>query len=119
MFDLSGVVLGLASGTYTVTRHVPAGFDSNTGKTLPGSTTQFSFTGSVQPLTGRELARLQELEDVRGAVRIFSPTEMQIADQSTLQKADTLVYQGQTYEVDLVYDWNEHGNYREYRATYK
>jgi hypothetical protein len=111
--DLSGVVLSLASGTYTVTRRTVADppYDAD-GIATAISTTTLSATGSIQPASGRDLKRLPEGRRTSESRVFFTPTELRSVASG--QEADLISADGDTWEVSNIEPWPALGNY--YRA---
>lgn len=113
IMDLSPTVLDLASGTYTVTRYSGAGGYGSDGIFAAPATSTFTIEASVQPVRGRELQRLPEglrSEEVRA---IFTPTALRCAAPGQLP--DRISIGGESWQVEVVEDWSDLGNY--YRAV--
>lgn len=73
--------LATADGLYQVTRTLAG--DHATGQYVPGSTSTFNVTASVQPFSGRETVVLPEgvrTEDVRV---LWTATELRVHDDDT------------------------------------
>jgi hypothetical protein len=108
VFDLSGVVLDLASGSYTVTRGSPTTGGTD-GRAVVASPSTFSIKASVQPLNGRDLLRLPEGERSTERVKVYSPT--QLFTTGAGQVADLISVLGISYEVETAQVWGPNGNF--------
>lgn len=101
--DLSGVIMALATGTYTVTRRA-AGSVSG-GIYAPGSSSTLSVKALVQPGEPEHLERLPEgtrLDDVKV---VFSSSPLYTQNEATGAPADLLSIDGKSYEVEAVRDF--------------
>lgn len=105
--DLSGVVLGLASGSYSVARSL-GGYDGD-GRYYPGTISTFNIQASVQPLKGRDLLRLPEGLRTEELVTIYTPT--QLFTQGANQDPDVVTVAGLQYQVQTVEQWGPDGSY--------
>lgn len=111
----------LGSQQLVVIRQAPG--ERVNGVFVPGNECRLAVTGSIQPLTGRELMLLPEGERAREQRKLYvqPPFELRtvIADGETMP--DQVVYRGQRWEVhaDTSYDQPtgfgsglEHSRYR-------
>lgn len=89
--------------TVTVTRTAPGAYAN--GEYVPGATSTFTTTMSVQPINGRELLNLPEAQRTRQWVKGYSPVELITANQTSSIKADLVSYNGRSYEVQKVEYW--------------
>jgi hypothetical protein len=108
VMDLSGTVLDLASGSYTVTRTVP-GTTGTDGRFEPGSSTPVTVTASVQPLSGRDLLRLPEGLRTKELIKIYSPTQLYV--QGAGQDPDVISVRGVSYQIETAEQWGDDGSY--------
>jgi len=106
--DLSDVIASLATGTYTVTRQSVSAYGSD-GRLDAPSTTTFSITACVQPVTGRELQRLPEGLQNQEVLAVWSPVELKT--QGPGQDPDLVSIDGDSYEVHKLERWNTLGAY--------
>jgi hypothetical protein len=106
MMDLSAAILGVATGTYTVTRNAGASYDAN-GWLVAGTTSTLTITACVQPLAGREVQRLPEGKRNREARAVFTPTPLSAGPNLP----DQIQIDGSTWEVDSVQDWEALGGF--------
>lgn len=97
VFDLSGVVSTLASGSYTVTRGSPTTGGSD-GRAVVATPSTFSVVASVQPLNGRDLLRLPEGERSTERVKVYANTQLFVSGAG--QVADLITVAGIQYEVE-------------------
>lgn len=109
LMDLSGAVLSLSSGTYTVTRYAAASF-SSTGRVSAGTSSTFSITASVQPVSGREIDRLPEGLRAREVLALYTDTALQTRN-STAGAPDVVSIDGSAWEVQTVENWNSLGTF--------
>jgi hypothetical protein len=61
-----------------------------------------TFTGSVQPITGRELLDLPEAQRTREPKMVITETELKTLDKTAGTAADIVEYEGEDYEVTKV-----------------
>lgn len=101
-------ILALSSGTYDVTRYEPSSYDDN-GRLVEGASSTLQVVASVQPISGRELLRLDEGLRTKEPLAIWSTTALRTADAQAGTRADRLTVGGLTYEVQLVEDWSASG----------
>jgi len=71
-----------------------------------GTSSTFDIVISAQPLTGRELQILPEGERTRRYMKGYTATRLYTASQSSASKADRLVFDSTTFEVQAVEVWN-------------
>lgn len=69
----------------------------------------FTFLGSFQPMTDREMMRLPEGSRNDGRAKVYTRTELKTVDTSEARIADRIEYKGVTYQVDKVHDWDDLG----------
>lgn len=97
--------IGRASnGTYTVTRQAPATTDGN-GRMVAGATSTFTVTGSLQPMSGRELRTLPEARQADEMRVLYTTTELR-----TGAAPDLVAAEGSTWEVYRVARWDAFGS---------
>lgn len=65
----------------------------------------FTFTGSVQPLTGKETEFLPENRRDTGLVKIYSNTPLEVSLEGSNTAGDVVIWAGKRWEVvqELVY----------------
>lgn len=111
LFDLSAEVLALSGNTVTITRFNAQAFDSNGRLNASTTSSTFSLTASIQPLSGRDVQRLPEgLRDRRGH-SIWHTTELRPADAAAGTPGDRFTYDGRTFEVISSERWADLGNF--------
>lgn len=108
VMDLSGVVLDLASGVYTITRITPGTYGTD-GRFVPGTQSTFTIQASVQPLDGRDLLRLPEGLRTHELLKVYSPTQLFV--QGAGQDPDVITLQATPYQVEVAEQWGDDGNY--------
>lgn len=105
----------------TVLRETAGAYNA-TGVWVDGSTTELTVTGSVQPMTAREIEALEIGRKDIGKVKAFVNQELIISTEGGTSKGDKLVYDGKWYEVIAKDNFNNdlipHYRYiAEYRET--
>jgi hypothetical protein len=105
--SLRGVIARFASGQYTVTRHAAESYVD--GLLVAGSTSTFSITASVQPVTGRELQTLPEAQHGREVRVVFTTAELRTRQAGNAP--DTIEIDGETWAVERQEGWNAFGGY--------
>jgi len=112
--SLADVILDEAESV-TFTRHA-AGTEAY-GICTPGTTSTFSASFAVQPLSSRELQLLPEGERIRGALKLYGSTALIVAAPEVNRLGDRFTYDGLLWEVTAWDKWaSADGHYR-YRAT--
>lgn len=114
--DLSDVLALLGTGTYMVTR--PEAPTLVAGRVVPATASApFATTGSMQPLSGRDLQRLPEGDRATEQLWYFTTTRLQTAEVDTGQVADVVDVDGEAYEVQTVENWQASGNFFKARLS--
>lgn len=101
--NLSGIVGALASHTVTVQRPAASTF-STAGIANAQTFTSFDARASVQPIKGRDLARLPEGSNPSGYVTIHCAEELKLRDRVTVPGRGV-------FEVEHLDLWNDHGSF--------
>lgn len=108
---MSGPVLGaslirsMGGKPYTVKRTDSGSYSDETGKWEPGTQEDITVVAIIQPLGGKEIARLPEADRTRERLRCFSDTELRTHTQDSGAKADFVTYNGKIYQVESVEPW--------------
>jgi hypothetical protein len=93
------------ASTYTYQRRNPQVWVK--GRTSPATLqAAVSFRASIQPMNGRELLVLPEGERTREYIKLYTDTQLNMADPVTGAKGDLVSYKGRTWEVTQSNDWN-------------
>ena len=111
--DLSDAILAL-SVPVTVTRFAEA--VTFEGYKQPAEETTFDINASIQPLMGRDVEDLKQLPEgmsTEGVVKVFSVEELRAGSVKNNTESDRFEYKGLTYQIELVKDWSDLGNYYE------
>lgn len=103
--DLGDAIAEMETGTYRVRR--PSAATVAKGRATPGAPTILAISGSLQPMSGRELQRLPEGMREKELLQFFTVVEM--------RSGDVLESGGYDWEVDRVFDFSQLGGY--YRAV--
>lgn len=78
------------------------------GVYTPGTSSNFTIKGNLQPLSGNEILQLPEGDRQRQSLWLYSRTELKVNDIVT---AD-----GKSYEVQPVEDWTRQRRLPHYKA---
>lgn len=109
---LDGVVADFATGIYVVTRGSPPTFVN--GVAVPGSVVTIPITACVQPLEGIDLMRLPEGQRSDDYRVLY--TAVQLNTTESTQIADTVVIDGDAFQIMQCERFQELGNYFRARA---
>lgn len=63
------------------------------------SSVTISFSGSIQPISGKEIEALPIARKDVGTVKIYSSTPLRIAEQGKENTGDIVLWQGRKWEV--------------------
>ena len=113
--DLGPAVLE-CSEPIVVTRHLPSVVVKGRVQGRPVEKT-FTVDASVQPMTQKELQRLPEGQRARGAVTVFSVTELKTVETSETRIPDRFALNGVNYQILSVDDWFSTAGFFKYVAT--
>ena len=92
--------------TLTVTREdTDTGAYNADGDWVKGTTSQFTITASVQPLTGKEMELLPEGRRESQSYKLYSATKLLTVKTAPKDNADLVTYDGRNFEVLIVEDW--------------
>ena len=94
--------------TVSVTRVWSGGYVN--GSYVAGAPTVLTPVMSIQPMGGKELLNLPEAQRTRRFVRGYTAIELFTAEQAPSKKADVVISDGVTYEVQKVEHWQSEGN---------
>lgn len=108
LFDLSDAIAELASGTYTVTRR--AAPTNVNGYAVPGASSTFTITASIQPAPGKALDLLPEGYRGRGGQLCYTSTPLRTAQSG--QVPDLVNVDGVQHEAVELATWEALGNYQ-------
>lgn len=102
------------AGGVTIRRPKPRQDDGFGRYTLPeGETADFDIIPVsrvvVVPGAGKFVERLPEGLRTREAIRVYTTTQLQSADDPGGAPPDLIDWQGKTYEVQIIEDWTAHG----------
>jgi hypothetical protein len=92
--------------TYITQDHGEGGYID--GRWVDGAVTESTMVGSIQPLSGRELASLEIGRADLGKVKIYSSTELQVSNDGGDEKGTIVFYRNKKYEViqEMAFDNN-------------
>lgn len=65
------------------------------------------FRASIQPLRGLELLIQAEGERTKETVRIYTETQLQVANEAAKLKGDRVTWEGKVYEVQVQEAWDQ------------
>jgi hypothetical protein len=104
--NLSGVITSLGALPYTVTRRESTYVS---GRRVTATPATFDIVAMVQPLSGRELARLPEGMRTRELRAVWTTADLRVDGEP-----DSLSVDGVEWEVQLKTDWAVLGGFRHY-----
>ncbi len=64
-----------------------------------------TFTGSVQPVTGRDLEVLDVGREDVGRIKVYSNTPLNVSGEGTENSGDIVIWQGGRWEVSQAMDF--------------
>lgn len=73
------------------------GYYDDSGKYVKGTLQAFSFAGTIQPVTGKEFENLDIGEKEKGVVKVYSTTQLPIANSGDESTEGALVILGNKY----------------------
>lgn len=103
LFDLSSVVLQLSTDTVTVRRFDADTYDSQ-GRANARTSSTFTTRAAVQPIKGRDLARLPEGCNATEYVAVHATVALQLRDRITVPSRGD-------FEVEHLDNWGLNGNF--------
>jgi len=86
------------------------------GMLVEGAETPFTFYGSIQPLSGKDMLSLPEGRRDRETYLIYTSTELMSVDVDGAQNPDIVIINGNDFEVIQVEAW-QNGIYNHYKAV--
>lgn len=87
-------------GAQAITRRRYAAYTTNaSGVRVRGASSDLATTGSVQPMSGRELELRPELARAGDSRKVYTETELRTEDQHGGTPADEVVVDGLTFKV--------------------
>ena len=91
------------SEAITITRKAAGTYVS--GVYIPGVTSSINAIASIQPLNGKELQALPELQHAKEVYKIYTSTELLTVNDALGTRADIVSFGGKTFEVQKVEPW--------------
>jgi len=85
------------------------------GAWVEGAETAFTFYGSKQPLSGKDMLSLPEGRRDRESYLIYTSTQLMSADINGQENPDLIVIDGNDFEIINVEPW-QNGIYNHYKA---
>jgi hypothetical protein len=61
--------------------------------------TEGTFSGSIQPITGKELETIEVGREDRGKVKVYSSTKLNVGEAGKDYSGDVVVYDGREWEI--------------------
>jgi len=105
--DLSSLVAGFSTGTYTITRTTKATFKR--GRAQVAAATTLSIVASITPATGRDVQLLPEGRYDDETRLLFTTTKLYQGGQNEDYETDTIALDGDIWEVIHVETWIQWG----------
>lgn len=102
--DFSRTIARLGGQSATVTRRAEG--TTVLGRYAPGATSTFDILGSFQEQDAETLVQLPDGRTVRADLVLYTVTQLQVE-----REPDKLVYNGITYQVAKVNNWQPQANY--------
>lgn len=104
--------------TVTVKRYATGSYVN--GDYVDGSISTITMPGSIQPDSADFTQEIKDLalegRDIKGAIKVFTNSELFTADNSPNRKADRVVYNGSEYEIRSVGAWKQGLILRHYKS---
>lgn len=101
----SDMLAVLGTGTYTVTRQAAGSYGAADGEWDAGASSTLSLVGSLQPANGRDRDNLPEGISLSDTRVLYVAEEVRTANDRTKIPADTVVVDGEVFEVVHVEPW--------------
>lgn len=95
----------LGQKTHTARRF--GDYTNTDGVVTPGSATQFSVKGAIQPLSAKQREDLPGGFAMRAEYLLITKAELNPGDRGDEEPADQLQYGGRWLEVQSIEDWGE------------
>lgn len=105
MSEVSALIDTFKTGTYTVTSYAAGDYTTSPGSWTEGATSTASVKASVQPFSGRAKDELPEGARTNDARYVFTETALTPTDDAAGTNGDTLVIDGEVFEVKAVDPW--------------
>ena len=87
-----------------ITSYSEGNYDTD-GIWQDGGTTVTTIQANVQPTTGEELKDLPENQRDKSVISLWTASTLKTVSEKNKTSADTLVYEGDTYEIHKVKAW--------------
>ncbi len=113
LVDLSDVVDGFSTGTYSVERFGAGNYTD--GLYTPSGSATLQVRAMVVPAGGAELQRLPEGDRLKEAYTVLSTAELKTNE--TVSQADRITLPRGVFEVSTVEDWRDAGGFFKYLVT--
>lgn len=98
--------VGIKTGDYTVTRTAVGSYNGS-GIYVPGATSTFTISASIQPTSGRDLLALPEGQRTQENRTVYTETELKTRTPTT--DPDKISIDGETWEVKTATRHYGHG----------
>lgn len=93
-----GITVTRKAGTFVSGRFTPAD-------------TVVNATGTIQPMESKEIAQLPQADQIVGAIKLWSKTELLTARANPDGLADEVVWNGQNWKIWTVRNFGANGHY--------
>ncbi len=77
------------------------------GKYVRGPVTNLLVEATWQPLNGKELLNLSELQRVKNNIKVYTEELLQVANIKNRISADVIVIEGKEFEVQTVKEYSD------------
>lgn len=92
--------------TYTVTRKAAGSYSETTGRWTDGTSSTFSASGTLQPMSGDKMKALMEGNRLISAYAFITGTKLIATDPDTGITGDSVALDDGDYEVQAVEQWS-------------
>lgn len=108
--NLGREIIAELGGKCTLRRFGTGAYDT-TGRYVAGGSFDRTISAHVQPVMPKTTQKVPEGERSSEDVQVFAQLPLQASDVQAGVKGDHIVWQGRTYEVYALTDWNPQARY--------
>lgn len=85
-----------------------------------GTREDFTFLGTIQPMTGKEIESMVGARETQGMVKIYTGDDLQVSKEGTDETGDIIIFDEAEYELvkEMPYTSNLI-NHRKYAAAFR
>jgi len=115
LFDIATVVPTF-SDRREILRQVGGGAYDEHGRWEGAPRKSVFIDASVQVKKKKDLIRVEEGRRTKGAIKIYTDTQLQISSVDNSTQPDRIVHKGDEWELESEEDWSEDGEHYKYIA---